>query len=120
MYSPQDYTIKAKQDFATIARYLPDILEIVYHRPEYDADKLRILNARHLVRNFDALFKLSEWKHRFNQVGKAAGLEWKDNSTIIGKWPMRLSDNATKEEFQILQARGHTGCERYMEWRRVA
>ena len=47
----------------------------------------------------------------------------KEENTIIEKWPMRLKlslpQPGAQEEFDILQASGHSGNERYVEWKRV-
>ena len=47
----------------------------------------------------------------------------KVENTIIEKWPLRLKlslpQPGVQEEFDTLQASGHSGGERYVEWKRV-
>jgi len=60
---------------------------------------------------------------KFSEMPQHIGLMAKDVHTIIEKWPLRrklsLPQKGAQEEFDILQASGHTGSERYVEWRRV-
>lgn len=62
--------------------------------------------------------KRYESKQHFIRISKAAGLEWKDENTIIEKWLWKLKDCATKDHFERLHTGGCMGCERYVEWKR--
>jgi hypothetical protein len=53
-------------------------------------------------------------------IVKEVRLEMKEKNTVIEKWPMRLKKEATKEDFDILNASGHMGSERYVEWKSLA
>jgi hypothetical protein len=57
----------------------------------------------------------------FDSLGLHCGLELKDPHTIVEKWPLRLRANPgdpdAQNEFNMLQASMHSGCERYVEWR---
>jgi hypothetical protein len=48
------------------------------------------------------------------------GLMAKEQHSIIEKWPLRLKlslpQPGAQEEFDVLQASGHNGSERYVEW----
>ena len=59
----------------------------------------------------------------FAKMSWSVGLMVKEENTIIEKWPMRLKlslpQPGAQEEFDILQASGHSGNERYVEWKRV-
>jgi hypothetical protein len=59
----------------------------------------------------------------FAEMTPHIGLMVKEKHTIIEKWPMRLKRSlpqpGAQEEFDILQASGHSGSERYVEWKRV-
>ena len=62
-------------------------------------------------------------ERKFDEVQRAVGLRMKEKQTIVEKWPMKLhfsspSANAgAQEEFGLLQASGHSGSERYVEWK---
>jgi len=60
---------------------------------------------------------------KFAEMTQDIGLMVKEQNTIIEKWPMRLKlslpQAGAQEEFDILQASGHSGSERYVEWKRV-
>jgi hypothetical protein len=60
---------------------------------------------------------------KFAEMTQHIGLMVKEQNTIIEKWPMRLKlslpQAGAQEEFDILQASGHSGSERYVEWKRV-
>lgn len=62
-------------------------------------------------------------KFRFEEIADALGLEMKGKHTIIEKWPLRLNlgprDEGGKEAFTALLASGHSGIERYVEWKRI-
>lgn len=59
----------------------------------------------------------------FAKMSWSVGLMVKEENTIIEKWPMRLKlslpQPGAQEEFDILQGSGHSGNERYVEWKRV-
>ena len=59
----------------------------------------------------------------FAKMSRSVGLMVKEENTIIEKWPMRLKlslpQPGAQEEFDILQGSGHSGNERYVEWKRV-
>jgi hypothetical protein len=56
---------------------------------------------------------------RFREISAASGLKMKEKNSIVEPWPLRLADEASKEEFDVLYASGHVGCERYVEWERA-
>lgn len=62
-------------------------------------------------------------ERKFEEMQRAIGLVMKKKHTIVDKWPMKLrfsspSANAgAQEEFDLLQASGHSGSERYVEWK---
>jgi len=61
---------------------------------------------------------------KFKEVGHHTGMAMKAHHTIVDKWPMRLrlqpGQPGAQEEFDVLHSSGHTGNERYVEWRRTA
>jgi len=82
-------------------------------------DVIRAMEACTHFKNFDALFHKYEEQVDFQKIGQALGLQVRNQNRIVPKWPMRLKENASKSEFEVLQASGHVGSERYVEWERA-
>ncbi|KAI9875688.1 MAG: hypothetical protein M1830_008116 [Pleopsidium flavum] len=120
VFTPLDSLGSAISDMDRMRPYLPATRDMVQHGNEYNADFLRFMAARGMFRDFDELFKRYMRECRFHEVSKAAGLEMKSQNTIVRPWPMRLEKNATQREFDFLHASGHSGSERYAEWKSVA
>ncbi|KAI0108740.1 hypothetical protein F4776DRAFT_643594 [Hypoxylon sp. NC0597] len=99
-----------------------------YYMPELKEDhltnvsKLKLVGAQDLLYDMDGYFNRYMNLRRFTDIGSNAGLQMKDNHTIIDPWPLKLpGGRATKEiqeYFALLLASGHTGQERYVEWKR--
>jgi hypothetical protein len=51
-----------------------------------------------------------------SKISHAAGLNMKAENTIVGPWPLRIKENATQQEFDLLLASGHSGFEHYVVW----
>ena len=61
-------------------------------------------------------------EQKFEEMQKAIGLCMKERHTIVEKWPMKLRFSSShtagaQEDFDLLQASGHSGSERYVEWK---
>ena len=82
-----------------------------------NADFVKFLSAEVLFRDFDDLFNRFKSECRLSEISKAAGLTMKSENTIVRPWPLRLRKNATQREFDVRFASGHTGSERYVEWK---
>lgn len=52
----------------------------------------------------------------FRTISRETGMNVRANNTIVEKWPTQLKPNATKYDFDLLQAAGVSGYERYVEW----
>jgi hypothetical protein len=76
------------------------------------------MEASVMFRDFDEPFRRFMELWQFREISKFNGLRTKGQNSIVESWPMRLSKTATKEEFDTLQASGHHGSERYVEWER--
>jgi hypothetical protein len=111
-----DYLASIKSESDRLRQYLPLSPAMFQSRDGFNADFMRLNDARSMVRNFDNLFKRFMDECRFKEISKAAGLKEKSKNTVIEPWPMRLNKNATQDEFDILHASGHMGSERYVEW----
>ena len=76
-----------------------------------DADEWRVVRSRFMR------------ERKFDEIQRAVGLVMKKKHTIVGKWPMKLRysspspDAVAQKEFDLLQASGHSGSERYVEWK---
>lgn len=61
-------------------------------------------------------------KHKFNEIEKSVGMTMKETHTIVDKWPMRLKlqphQSGAQDEFKTALSSGHSGEERYVEWKR--
>lgn len=108
-----------KSDLSYLSRFLPITPNFVRRGDKSDADFLRLIFARDMVRDVDAIFGRYMKKHRFKEITRDAGLAMKSKNTIIPPFPMRLPKNATQKEFDLLLASAHTGSERYVEWKRL-
>lgn len=100
--------------------YMPISRDTIKHGNEYNAEKLRFIDAQCMFRNFDELFQRYMRICRFRDIGKAAGLKMSSKHTIVQPWPMQLQKNATQRQFDLLHGSGHSGSERYTEWKSVA
>lgn len=107
-------------DLGLMTPYFPQMREMIHGENEYDADLLKLEGTIMIFWDFDGLWKRYTRDCQLHEVGKVQGMVMKKENTIVSKWPLRLKKNATQAEFCRLQASGHTGCERYVEWRRAA
>ncbi len=81
---------------------------------------IRFMSAEVLFWDFDELFRRFTRESRLDEITKVAGLTMKSKNTIVQPWPMRIKENATQREFDVLLASGHVGSERYVEWKNSA
>ncbi len=117
--TPADEQENIVSDFHLITPYFPRMRENIHRRNEYDADLIKITGARATFKDFDRLWKRYTKDCQLHESGRARGMIMKKENTIVPKWPLRLKKNATQAEFDRLQASGHTGWERYVEWKRA-
>ncbi|KAK5627367.1 hypothetical protein RRF57_003082 [Xylaria bambusicola] len=84
------------------------------------------VSAIDLVTDMDKYFDMYMEGHDFSNAASSAGVMMKERHTIIPPWPLRVNGGShptrqDKEDFKLLLGTGHTGHERYMEWKiRVA
>ncbi|KAJ5383863.1 hypothetical protein N7517_001774 [Penicillium concentricum] len=100
------------RDMARAAKYLPE--------PEStdrsNADALRMSRSSSFFRDVSKLFDLYKKAAGFDKLTSKYGLKMRGNNTIVAHWPMRPGKHASQRVFDILEASGATGCERYIEW----
>ena len=85
---------------------------------------IKHMTALELFKDFELSFRRYMKEVDFKRCGNAAGVEMRENPTIVEPWPLRLDpiarDKKARAKFESLMASGHTGCERYVEWIRSA
>ncbi|KAJ5164212.1 uncharacterized protein N7500_006042 [Penicillium coprophilum] len=100
------------RDMARAAKYLPEPESS--HRD--DADEMRLRRSSSFFRDVSKLFDLYKKATGFNGLTSKYGLKMRGNNTIVAHWPMRPGKHALQRVFDILEASGASGCERYVEW----
>ena len=120
VYSPLDYQSSIRSDMERLRSYIPISRDMVQGRNRYNADSIRFMCAQGLLWDFDELFSRFKRDCCLDEISKATGLKMKSKNTIVQPWPMRIKENATPREFNVLLASGHNGSERYVEWENAA
>ncbi|KAK7539554.1 uncharacterized protein J3D65DRAFT_666267 [Phyllosticta citribraziliensis] len=83
------------------------------------ADCVRRNESFGLFEDFDKVFKHFKSQSRLDAFAKRAGLRSKRKHTIIEPWALRLPENATQAEFDVVLASPYNGEQRYVEWQKV-
>jgi hypothetical protein len=117
--TPADRFANIVSETEKLKRYMPLNQQLLSqrHKYMYHSEVLAFSDARIMVRNFDSLFQRYVDKWQMGELGRVLGMEMKGGNTVVEKWPLRLRDNATQEEFDLLRASSHLGLEMYVEWR---
>ncbi|TVY40387.1 hypothetical protein LSUB1_G002857 [Lachnellula subtilissima] len=100
-----------------LAQYMKPSAEMLRNASGFSAEIIKTQEALGFFCDYDALFELFMKHYGFKNAASLSGLEMKGENTIQDNWPLRLRKGATQEEFELLVASGHTGSERYVEWR---
>jgi hypothetical protein len=116
---PADFVKDIEYNCKRLFRFIPATGSMVEGRDRFSVDLLRVAELKELFGDFDRYFDLYSQKADFGTLGQALGLEMKTTNTIIEAWPCRVKEDSTREEFEAIQRLGHTGMERYVEWRRA-
>ncbi|PMD31775.1 hypothetical protein L207DRAFT_591204 [Hyaloscypha variabilis F] len=103
-----------QNEMKQVLSYFPS-LNSAGMRNTNSSDKLKAFEACVYFRDFVALFDKCEKHFDFRGIGKATGLQVRDENRIVDKWPLRLKRGTSKREFDIMLAFGHVGSERYVE-----
>ena len=117
VYSQHGYLKPKRSDMERLVSYIPMTRDMVQDSSRSNADAVRLLSAQLLFRDFDDLFNRFISECRMDEISQAAQLTMKSENTIVHPWPLRLRKNATQREFELRFASGHTGSERYVEWK---
>jgi hypothetical protein len=110
-----------QESMKRLARYLPIPSGVVSPtgRKMFDADSLRFIGALDLFGDFNVAFARYMQRCQFEAAAANAGAQLKKANTLVAEWPLRLRDNATEQEFQLLLASNEDGAVRYCEWTRI-
>ena len=82
-------------------------------------EMIRISSCYTMFGDFEKAFGTFLKDVQMHKLTKKYGMKIKEKHSIIEPWPFRVTEETTKEEFEIRCAALHTGCERYMEFERV-
>ena len=120
VYSPLDHLSSIRSVMERLRSYIPTTRAMVQGGSKSSPDFIKFMSAEILFRDFDELFNRFKRECRLDEIGEATRLKMKSKNTIVRPWPMRIKENATQREFQVLLASGHIGSERYVEWKNAA
>ncbi|EAS27817.3 uncharacterized protein CIMG_09021 [Coccidioides immitis RS] len=113
---PNNVTKNSLVKKANLERYIPGISELKLSPSPYDPDKFKIVEGLALLRNPEGQFHRYMQVMEFSKLSEAFEMGIKGVNTIAPKWPLRLRENATKAEFDMLLASAKSGTPRYVEW----
>lgn len=82
-------------------------------------EMIRISSCYTMFGDFEKAFGTFLKDVQMHKLTKKYGIKIKEKHSIIEAWPFRVTEKTTKEEFDIICASTHTGCERYMEFAKV-
>ncbi|KAI0005245.1 hypothetical protein F4779DRAFT_633541 [Xylariaceae sp. FL0662B] len=110
------------QQIRKVVQYMPELGRQAAQ--PYHANSIKMISALSLVRDMDQHFNMYKEMRGFADVAIGAGIEMKAAHTIIDPWPMAIAGGPptakAKEDFALLLSSGHTGQERYVEWKLTA
>ncbi|KAJ5583255.1 hypothetical protein N7535_001875 [Penicillium sp. DV-2018c] len=84
-----------------------------------DAQKIRNHASSSFFRKASRLFEHYKKSTGFDTFPDKYGIKQRKNNTIADHWPLRPGKKASRAIFDILEATGASGCERYVEWERM-
>ena len=111
-----DMLAVTKTEMERLRTFLPLDPLVILKGDRTNPDFLNFMEAGTYFGDFDLLFGRYMQRLDLANVAMKAGLKMKRKHTIIQPWPLRLNKNPTQEEFDELNASGHVGHERYVEW----
>ena len=120
VYSPLDYRSSIRSDMERLRSYIPITRDMVQDGSRSNPGFIKFMCAQGLLWDFDELFSRFTHDCCLDEISKATGLKMKSKNTIVQPWPMRIKENATQREFNVLLASGHNGSERFVEWENAA
>ncbi|KAL5401083.1 hypothetical protein PMIN03_011837, partial [Paraphaeosphaeria minitans] len=84
-----------------------------------NTEMIRISSCYTMFGDLDNAFSTFLKETRMHSTAKKCGMKIKKKHAIVELWPMRITEESTKELFDIRCASTHTGCERYVEFERM-
>ncbi|KAK7755620.1 hypothetical protein SLS62_002229 [Diatrype stigma] len=104
-----------------VLQYMPELGRQVLH--PYDPTAIKLFAGLGLVHDMEKHFNCYMDLQEFADAALGAGVQMKSAHTIIDPWPMKVSGgrptSKAKEEFARLLSSGHTGQERFVEWKLI-
>lgn len=82
-------------------------------------EMIRISSCYTMFGDFDKAFSTFLKDVRMSTLTRRYGMKIREKHTIAEPWPLRITEETTKEEFARKCATTHAGCERYMEFERI-
>ncbi|WEW56694.1 hypothetical protein PRK78_002142 [Emydomyces testavorans] len=107
------------RSIGTLQKFLPINPQTILKGNTLSAESLAFMNAYSMFIDGDTIFNRFVNVAGLKKLGDSLGLGMKSTQTIVAKWPMRLNENPTQREFEMLYWSGHVGSERYVEWHRT-
>ena len=83
------------------------------------SEMIRVSSCYTMFGDFDKAFGIFLKETSMHALTNKFGMRIKQKNAIVEPWPLRITMETTKEEFEIRCATSHTGCERYMELERI-
>ena len=79
-------------------------------------EMIRISSCYSMFGDFEKAFGIFLKDIQMHELTRKYGMKIKEKHSIVKPWPLKVTHETTKEEFDIRCATMHTGCERYMEF----
>jgi hypothetical protein len=87
--------------------------------PMSSPEMIRISSCYTMFGDLEKAFSTFLKDVQMHKLTEKYGVEIREPHTIVKPWPLRVTQETTKEEFEIRCATTHTGFERYMEFERL-
>ncbi len=82
-------------------------------------EMIRISSCYTMFGDFEKTFGIFLKDVRMHKLAEKYGLKIKEKHSIVEPWPLRVTEETSREEFEVRCASTHAGCERYVEFERV-
>jgi hypothetical protein len=80
---------------------------------------IRMSSCYTMFGDFDKAFSIFLKDIGMDKIARQCGMIAKKTHTIVKPWPLRITEQSTQDDFDILCGTSHTGAERYMEFERI-
>lgn len=107
VYSHLNYLGSVPSNVERLRSYMPITREMVQDCSRSNADSIRFMRAKVLFQDFEKLFSRFKCECHLDEISEATGLKTKFKNTIVQPWAMRIKENVTQHEFNVLLVSGH-------------